>query len=114
MVKKLWRRSRRGRANIARREAGAGDDCLDVGGPHLGLTTTDGGHFRFSEIFNSAALFQGVENSLKLQIGQNSRARGNRRTGTLKSARQTLNRGGFVGAIKCVSRKSGRWIVFCW
>ena len=80
-------RGGRGCSAIPLLEAKARDDGQNLGRAHLGLTTADGGHFRFRQRFGAVALFQGVKDHLKFGIGQNAGNRGNGGTAVFKAAR---------------------------
>jgi len=80
-------RGGRGGSTSALLEAETRDDGQDVGRPHLGLTAADGGHFRFVKKFGSTALFQGMNDYLKIGLGQNSGYRGNGRSSVIKATR---------------------------
>ena len=54
-------------------EVKAGDDGYNLGRAHLGLTTTDGGHFRFGQFSNAATLFQGMKHHAEIGIGHYAR-----------------------------------------
>ena len=65
-------RGGRGCSTTTLLEVKARDDGQNLGRAHLGLTAADGGHFRFRQRFGAGALFQGMNNYLKIGIGQNS------------------------------------------
>ena len=83
------------------------------GRAHLGLTTADGGHFRFRQRFGAVALFQGMKDHLQVGIGQNAGYCGNGRTAVFKAARvRLLDRGwnGGVPFFEYPTRKNARGI----
>jgi len=57
-------------------EAGARDNRLQLGRPHLRLPAAGGDHFGFSQGFRPGTLFQGIDDDPEIRIRQDARDRG--------------------------------------
>ena len=53
-------------------ETKAGDNGLEGGGAHLGLTTTDGGRFRFSQFFDSVPLLERLQRNAEIRVSEDA------------------------------------------